>query len=484
MDEREGSNLDTQGNHVDQSTLEADIIKVRRLLTRSVTDLPQFASLIQIFRNPLAFKIACHKAYKNAQNILITHYLEIEKRIQFIQNEGKARGKNRRDVRRETAKLFYEKRIVELCYESIVWILMKEDKVSFKSLFKGPKYGLLINQNVKSVLEYAEAENKSQTSYVIPLDFCRFAPICDAIKVEYEEKRAAWVMSFVEIKEGVVNKEIGSVVKCDFGEEGFLFAARRGIEGVAQFRRYLKQSRFLADSIKLIDKPAGIYEDPRYPDIGKIIMESNIKEKTFLGQIREAYQYNVNDKYAVFENDGCFIAGFVNCFNKDMELLGEFDIRHYVLHRSNDECPICKNESGEATGTLDQIRLSDWRSGFSSVILFPILLREPLCEDLICDVLFGRRKLKHYFNYGEFMSLAIAKRLQIEYVGIRQYHKDFGHMPTKEIIRIYDKLIKIQLSNGFMYMCDGTLHDITYNWICPSSIIDRLKNMKYPNELR
>jgi hypothetical protein len=469
---------------MDQSTLEADIIKVRRLLTRSVTDLPQFASLSQIFSNPLAFKIASHKAFKDAQNILIAHYLDIEKHIQFIQNEGKARSKNRRDVRIETAKLFYQQRIVELCYESIVWILMKGDKVNFKSLFKGPKYGLLINQNVKSVLEYAEAENKSQTSYVIPLDFCRFAPICDAIKVEYEEKRAAWVMSFVELKEGVVNKEIGSLVKSDINEEGLLFASRRGIKGVAQFRRYLKQSCFLTDSIKLLDKPAGIYEDPRYPDTGKVIMESNVKERTFLGQIQEAYQDNVNDKYAVFENEGCFIAGFVNCLNKDMELLGEFDIRHYVLHRFIDECPICKNESCEAAGALDQVRLSDWRSGFSSVILFPILLREPLGEEFICDLLFGRRKLRYYFNYDEFVSLANSKGLQVECVGIGQYHKDFGHMPTKEIIRIIDKLIKIQLPNGFMYMCDGTLHDILYNWICPSSIIDRLKNMEYPNELR
>ena len=148
------------------------------------------------------------------------------------------------------------------------------------------------------------------------------------------------------------------------------------------------------------------------------------------------------------------------------------------------ECPLCKNESDEPIKALDQVRLLDWRSGFSSVISFPLLLREPLCEEFICDVLIGRRKLMHYFNYDEFVSLANAKGLQIEYVGIKQYHKDFAQMPTKEIVRTHDKLIKIQLSNGFMYMCDGTLHDILYNWICPSSIIDRLKNMEYPNELR
>lgn len=159
-----------------QERVEKDLIECKRLLTRAVTDLPEFSTMEKIKANNTEFLRACDRVHKQAQRILIADILDIEKELDQVKAEPKYEGAKSR-----ISQLTYWKRLFELFFNFLLWISVGLDRSNVKKVFKGPKYGSLKYQNVDLTLKFMDSMNQNPDEFVIPLDFCTFVCICDAL---------------------------------------------------------------------------------------------------------------------------------------------------------------------------------------------------------------------------------------------------------------------------------------------------------------
>jgi len=84
----------------------------------------------------------------------------------------------------------------------------------------------------------------------------------------------------------------------------------------------------------------------------------------FSDKIAQLLEKADRNEFAVDEVDNCLVFGAINAKDKDVAMLGEFDVRLYVYHSfinpatiNGAQYPTHLNE------ILDTIKLTDWREG-------------------------------------------------------------------------------------------------------------------------
>src|SRR5215203_3234049 len=93
---RERSYADyTQGPQVrtmmNRNDLEQDLLECRRLITRAVTDHPEFSSMEKIRADYLEFLRRCDAVHKEAQILLVRNILAIEAELEGLKGQPKTR---------------------------------------------------------------------------------------------------------------------------------------------------------------------------------------------------------------------------------------------------------------------------------------------------------------------------------------------------------------------------------------------------------
>jgi hypothetical protein len=90
--------------------------------------LPEFSSRKKIRENWARFLPRLHREYKTAQELLISTYLEVEEDIAQANDPGEVQQKD------------YWIRVLELCFNTFVWIAERWERNRVKQVFKGPKH--------------------------------------------------------------------------------------------------------------------------------------------------------------------------------------------------------------------------------------------------------------------------------------------------------------------------------------------------------
>jgi hypothetical protein len=454
-----------------------DLLECRRLFTRSVTDIPKYTAPDKIREDYPGFLREIFKAHKAALTILIDRILHLENLLTKTNVANPTRLQ-----KAETSKLGYWKRLLELSYNTLVWLNVGMDRCNVRRVFKGPKYGDLAQQNIESVLAYVSEVNKDPNEIAIPLDFCSFSPICDILKVSYSEIDNTLRRLFIEAKSGKVNDEMLETISAGTMEAYFRFFDTYRDKGIRQIERFFRQQMMLEKSQKLVDAKPGVYQNPVNLEEHLIISANETDVQHFSNKVAELLDKTDRKEFAADHVDNCLVIGAINIEDENILMLGEYDVRLYIFHSFINPATL-KGAlyPPDLPQILNTIKLTDWREGFGSVVLEPVTLRQIPDQSLI-DLLLGRKRLKFYFSPQEFVALCNDRGVEARFTTTKEANRLRSSGSTKGLVNFDGQFIQLSLGGDIITLGEGTLHEMLFNWVRPTSVIDQMKQIKLPHK--
>lgn len=454
--------------------IRGELLECRRLFTRAVTDISAYDTWEKIVQDYPGFQRELFKTHKVALKILVDRILELEGLLSETTGAAHPRSPDAR-----TLKLHFWKRVLESSYNAFVWIYVGMDRSNAARVFKGAKHGDLADQNVASVLHYANEVNEDPNRLAIPLDFCSFAPISDVLQITYSETENVRRTEFYEIKSGKVNHEMVQAIDAGTLDAYVKFFDTYGERGIKQMERYFRQLSIFHKSHKLINARPGIYENPESGREPIIVLPNEAKVVHFHEKIIELLERAERGEFAVDVIDNCLVVGAFNGDAKNTQLLGEYDLRLYIYNGFLNPAAFLNREPypDDIAKVLWDIGLTDWIEGVSSVVLEPILLRK-FPDRHVVDLLLGKKRLRFFFSPESFVALCNHTGLKAEVTTTKQANRLRSSGPKKGLAQFDGRFVRLFLGDAVGTLGDGLLHEMLFNWVRPASIIEQMKQHK------
>jgi len=353
------------------------------------------------------------------------------------------------------------------------------DRSNVRKVFKGPKYGGLAHQNIESVLACVSEINKDPNEIGIPLDFCSFSPICDILKISYSESDNVRHITFIEAKSGKVNDEMLETIDAGTMDAYFRFFDTYGKKGIKQIERFFRQKMVLEKSQKLVNAEPGVYENPLNPEEHLIILANEAQVRHFSDKVAQLLKKADRKEFAVDQVDNCLVIGAINAEDEKILMLGEYDVRLYIYHSFINPATLDGTPyPPDLSEILSTIKLTDWREGFGSVILEPIMLRH-IPDQYLIDLLLGRKKLKFFFNPQGFVALCNDNGVKANFTTTKEANRLRSSGSTKRLVDFDGQFIRFSLGDVSTTFGDGFFHEMLFNWVHPTSIIEQMKQMRF-----
>jgi len=461
-------------DQIDAPQVENALLECRRLLTRNITDRPEYSTLDRIEDDLPNFVKQCHTAYKEAQDILISQILEIEREIRCLSDSKEASSKE------TIAQVRYWKLLLEVSFNAFVWIAMRGDRSSVRRVFKGPKYGAVTDQNIDSVLSYVGEANEDPNQFVVPLDFCSFSCISDLLRIDFEETKRALRVDFIEAKSGHVNDEMIETILNNEQASYFNFFDKYGPRGIKQMEHFFRQANTFMKSQKLVHAEPGVYDNPADQDQPLVICADETPVEDYMESVIQMLEASEYDQFAVDEIDNCLVLGVINNRQREIAILGDFDIRLFIYHSYINPAALEQPpDLSDFQGALKAVKLMDWREGFSSVVLQPIIF-SPIPDSYLMDILMGRKKLMYFFDATRFVELCQRNGLNADFTTMKEANRIRSQGNAKGLVEFEGRFIRYSQHGIRWLLGEGIYHDMVYNWIYPSSMINRLKATRFP----
>lgn len=437
---------------MDQLTLERKIKRIRFHMARSLTRLPKFSSKEKIRKNKDAFFRRLHAEYKMAQELLIATYLEVERDIDEVSAPG------------EVQKKTYWKAVLELCFNTFVWIAEGWDRDRVKRVFKGPKHGSTKSRNVSSVLTTVRKLNNRWNDFALALDFASFECIADVLRVHISPNLKAIENHYIEVKEGRVNSEMIETIESRSDRRYLDFFQKYGDSGIKQMERYFRQAQTAAERMEIMRADqGGVFDTPE----GKLFVQvPSIPRIYYVNGIKNLLKNLKTSAFGSFVVDGCLWVGAVR-INDPVQLeVAEFFVRHSIHHAFNTHCTVCADQD-EWQQRLAEIKVFDGLRMFGSV-LFEGLISKPVSDRDMIDILFGRIRFFYHLNGDRFLDLCHTVGIDGGYSSKKEFNRmrsAGNHQP----IGFRGRLLWMKKKNdeATLFLSEGMLHDMCLNWVHP-----------------
>ncbi len=417
-------------------------------------------------RNHVAFLHECHAVFKRALHLLIEDSLALEELLTGLD-------KNETDYKRRKAVYEYWLKLLELSYDTFLWIASNHDRSEVLKHYKGLKYGALAKQNIQSVIEVAKQMNKEPEVLAIPLDFSRFSCITDLLRIRRcADGRVS--SDFIEVKEGSVNDEIFEVMKAKDSDEYLKFFDKYGEKGVKQVERMFKQGQVVDDRIKLFGLQPGVYDEERAV---RIVTDLKVGEDgSFLEVIEPLIQQARAGKYSVETIGNCLVLAALDATSQERYVRTDYVARCVVHAAFGDENETRNQE--KLLQALQRIEFTDWRSGFGSVLCIPPTLR-PLSPRSFLDLLFGRSQLHLYFDGPSFVRLCSDHGVRAGFIKRRNTNRLKTTLGwRKGEVPLWGGRAIGFIAGGESFVFDrGYYDEILFNWRTPEAIVGHMKQL-------
>ncbi len=209
-----------------------------------------FAGAVNILRSPAGAK---YKTLEDIQknkdqfgrdfhNGLFRFHLEMINQIMLVEEKLKALPDQSLPENRTSKRGFeHLRQIFRTLNDCIVWTAFSEPSFLINRLCRRRERGHLKDQNPTSILRAITKLSETGETLAIWNDATRSIDLFDVTAISLESRQ----INFYEVKEGVVNEEIIQVVNSKDVKKiqeslGDLYA-RRGISGIKQFGRFVRQ---------------------------------------------------------------------------------------------------------------------------------------------------------------------------------------------------------------------------------------------------
>ncbi len=446
---------------INQNVLERDLLRFRYLITRGAAHRLGLRDLASIAQNREAFIAECHAIFKKAQKLLIADLLAIEQHVAALL-------KNRPQDGAAINKYRHWHHVLELFYDSFIWIASGYDRASVTKVYKGPKYGDLANQNVESVLRAAEQYNEDPYKFAIPLDFSRFSCVCDIILLDMgRDKNKA---SFIEVKEGKVNAAFLDARQSNEERRWLEYFKQYGEKGIKQAERCFRQEKVLQEQTRTFRGAPGIY---RENSTVRILWQPTVNYEYFTAQIEQLIGRARKGQYAVEIIDDCLAVAALDTSSHERFVRAEFDARLLVHEAFIEAGAADRLSTGKFVQELRNLQFTGWLEGLGSVFLVPPALRVLGSRSLL-DLLFGRIRLMLYLDASRFLALCRAGGVEAGFVSQRRTNhlKSSGHFRDYPIFN--GRALGYISGDYSMLMGSARIHEMVFNWARPSSVAREL----------
>lgn len=452
---------------MDQRHIERTLVRSRLLLTRSAVQRMGLRSLQDIQQNYAAFLQECHASFKRALKILIDDILGLERLLTELD-------KNAPGQKGRLATYRYWLRLLELAYDSFVWIASNHDRSEVLKHYKGPKHGALLKQNIQSVITVANQLNKQPDVIAIPLDFSRFSCISDLLRIRrHSDGRCS--SDFIEVKEGIVNDKIFEVIKAKDPDRYLEFFDEYGEKGIAQIERVFKQRQVVDDRIKLFDMQPGIYHEERAV---RIVTEMKIgTEDSFHECVEPLIQKARAGEYSVETIGDCLVVAALDATAEQKYVRTDY-VARCVVHAAFGDPTVTGNQAA-LLQALQSIQFTDWRAGFGSVFCIPPLLR-PFSTRSFLDLLFGRIQLHLYFDATSFVRLCTEHGVRAGFLKKRTTNRlRTTRGWRKGEVPLFGGRAIGYIVGGLSAVFSRSYYDeILFNWMTPSAVVGHMKQLE------
>lgn len=451
---------------MDQQHIERTLLRTRLLLTRSAVHRMGLHTLEDSQRNYVAFLHECHAVFKRALHLLIEDSLALEKLLTRLD-------KSETDYKRRKAVFESWLKLLELSYDTFLWIASNHDRSEVLKHYKGPKYGALAKQNIRSVIEVASQMNKEPDVLAIPLDFSRFSCITDLLRLRRHADGSV-SSDFIEVKEGSVNDEIFEVMKARNTDEYLNFFDKYGEKGAKQVERMFKQGQVVDNRIKLFGLQPGVYDEERAV---RIVTELKVGEDcSFQEVIEPLIQQARTGKYSVETIGDCLVLAALDATSQERYVRADYVARCVVHAAFGDETETREQE--KLLRALQRIEFTDWRSGFGSVLCIPPTLRR-LSPRSFLDLLFGRVQLHLYFDGASFVRLCSEHGVRAGFIKKRNTNRLKTTLGwRKGEVPLWDGRAIGFIAGGESFVFDrGYYDEILFNWRTPEAIVGHMKQL-------
>lgn len=452
---------------MDKRQIERALVRCKLLVTRSAVHRSGLRTAEDIDRNYPRFLAECHHCFKRALAILIAAMLDLEGLLAESDSNGPAQKQRQATYR-------YWLRLLEVTYDTFIWIASNHDRSEVAKLFKGPKFGALQKQNIRSVIKAANHFNLQPDTFAFPLDFSRFSCISDLLRMRRHPDGTLSV-DFIEVKEGKVNQEIFETAKARDPDRYLRFFDRYGEKGIEQLERVFKQAQILDERLKLFGLQPGIYHEE---GATRIVSQMKAGEQDhFLGRIEPLIKKARAGQYSVDMIDDCLVVAALDATAPQKYLITDY-VSRCVVHSAFGNAAVTDNQDA-LLHALKEIEFVEWREGFNSVLCIPPLLR-PLSTRSFLDLLFGRVRLHLYFDAASFIKLCAKHDVRAGFLRKRATNRlrttqgwRRNQVPTFDGRAIGYVTGPLSAIFGHSY-----LDEILFNWMTPSAVVRHIKQLE------
>ncbi|MGC1417730.1 MAG: hypothetical protein WA817_20750 [Candidatus Acidiferrum sp.] len=444
--------------------LERVLVRCRLLIRRSAIHRLGIWSMEARLKNYARFIAECHRAYKRAAEILIVEMLILERAIAQTSEDGDTQSLHRQK---------YWLHILELAFDSFVWIAANHDRSNVTKIYKGSKFGLLSQQNIESVIETANELNTSENVFAFPLDFSRFSCIGDLLRIT-RDATGEVALAFIEVKEGRINERIFEEVFTKKEQSVEKLAAQFDDKGIKQIQRMQRQEQVALKQLKYFDARPGIYKGK---DENRIISELRIGAEDRYDDLIELLMHRARQgEFSSEIVDDCVVVTALNATSAQRYSITDFSSRATVHAAFLANGP--SKSDGELVNQMENIRFIDWMEALHSPSTVPPLLR-PLSTRSFLDLMTGRIQLRFYFDPGSFLRLCRDQKIQAGFVRKKVTNRlRTTQCWKKDQVPIFDGRALGYLAGRYAGIIGwGFIHEILFNWRTPKAIVRHLSRL-------
>jgi hypothetical protein len=442
---------------MEQTVLEQRLLRCRYLVTRAAKHRFDLKPLPDGVSHRDAFIREWYRANKKAAQVLIDTTIELEADIKRATKLDKDSPESR--------KYRYWLAVVGSCCETFVGQVFRACDVHH--LYKGPRFGSLDTQNVRSVLKVVAEINESADAFAFPLDFTRYCCTGDLLLVRLVDN--APPVLIVELKEGPVNEAIWDAREGARDRKGvwFTFLDKYGQKGIQQASRVFKQEKEGSKRNARILATRGIHRDE---DGMRVVMETDLATVSFLPIVEELCRKARRGEYAVEVIDGCLMVAAVDTSSKSRITRGDFNARLFAVNAFiNPE--IGKADPEEIAEELRQVELINWKYGLGSLYLNPILSR-PLSPRTFLDLALCRIQLLFFFNPPAFINLLRREGVRAELMSKKETVRERSarRLGAVDLPMHEGRAIIYYVRDSRVFVGSNRLHEMVFNWSYPQSL--------------
>jgi len=396
-----------------------------------------------------------HKGFRLGQELILKELIDIETQLKVKNDELKEHKRNKAKdlqskINREIAELKYQDLVLRNFADFIVWQVCRNQYYIVRRFSSGVRNRpSLLNSNIETVIATVKHyHDKDEDCFALMADITGLLDIGDILLIKDGQ------IQHIEVKEGVVNKEILNLIENFTPEEADkkINSAANPKEFLKHFDRTLKQMEKGIKAIDLLKNEEG--PDPFRKSNVKI-RETNAEMKQYYDVMFEMLEtLNTKDwAYQVIEN-----VILIGMYKNSFLPLGEELIQHISKEISQKEYPVFS-----------------YHEQLFAPFKQPIFYK-PFGKEVLFDIIFGRLKIVLLINFDNLVEFFNINGVEARWLSRKETAAIVDKNKETKPFIFENRAIQVKVGGKEIVLGDTFIIRLIFDNLYPSALIEMYKD--------